>query len=141
VATLVCSAGVDLGSPVQLPPRRGVIAGSKGASPAHSSSVSSNPRFTAGFYRINRAPPKPTHRSEKHAPGALHCRREHESPVLIRLLLLGASSAASCRTGRALAGNPDDDLAVLARGGAALEGQGRLRQRERRVDRDAVATT
>jgi hypothetical protein len=53
----------------QRPPRRGVIAGSKGASRAHSSSVSSNRRFTAGFYRINRAPPKPTHRSEKHALG------------------------------------------------------------------------
>jgi hypothetical protein len=29
--------------------------------------VSSNRRFTTGFYRINRAPPKPTHRTEKHA--------------------------------------------------------------------------
>jgi hypothetical protein len=54
----------------QRPPRRGVIAGSKGASRAHSSSVSSNRLFTAGFYRISRAPPKPTHRSEKHALAA-----------------------------------------------------------------------
>src|SRR5205809_1105390 len=49
----------------------------------------------------------------------------------------GASTVASCRTGRAPAGNPDDDLAVLARGEAALEGRGRIGKRERRVDRDA----
>ena len=58
------------------PPRRGVIAGSKGASRSHSSSVISNRRFTAGFYRTTCAQSKPTQRSEKHALAAVWHRIE-----------------------------------------------------------------
>src|SRR4029453_14352543 len=53
----------------QRPPRREVIAGSKGASRSHSWSVISNRRFTTGFYRTSCPRPKPTQPSEKHALG------------------------------------------------------------------------
>jgi putative intracellular protease/amidase len=44
-------------------------------------------------------------------------------------------------TGRGRPRQADDDLAVLARGEAALEGRGRLGESERRVDRDAKLAT
>ena len=51
----------------QRPPRCGVIAGSKGASRSHSSSVISNRRFTASFYRTTRTPTQTHQRSEQRA--------------------------------------------------------------------------
>src|SRR6266545_4202005 len=50
----------------QRPPRRGVVAGSSGASRSHSSSVISNRRFMASFYRNPSSQPN-RRRSGKHA--------------------------------------------------------------------------
>src|SRR5215217_3844804 len=78
----------------QRPPRLGVMAGSRGASRSHSSSVISNRRFTTGFYRITSTRHKPIYRSEKHALVL-------QSQFSALLLVVGATS------GGLMASSPD----------------------------------
>src|SRR4029450_7394212 len=82
----------------QRPPRREVIAGSKGASRSHSWSVISNRRFTTGFYRTSCTRPKPTQPSEKHA--LVRCDRCFQDALHIGQVVLAVPFEGADEDGR-----------------------------------------